>query len=313
MQELQHSKYHLADTLCNESVPVMVREVYQFLTGYAEPTDSNDSDIRKKTEKWMRELLLLEPALELADNLFNRLSANNAMLDEPLPSSGDTSQPLPSIPENDPLQIGGIHHKQVSSIHYQGISYHKKGRFCSYWHQIDEVFNQEPQNVLEIGTGNGFVSDFLIKNGFDLSTLDIDPDLNPTVVGTVLDIPFPDNNFDLVLCCQVLEHLPYESFIPALMQLNRVTRKSVILSLPDMQKVSTIHFQNTKTRFTVFYRHLFSKPIDWKFDGQHYWNIGNKNYPLKRIMDDILTTNFGITRHFRVPENPGHHFFILKK
>jgi hypothetical protein len=51
---------------------------------------------------------------------------------------------------------------QVEPAHYLK-SYDTKGRFISYWHQIDEIFKLSPENVLEIGIGNRFVSDYLKK------------------------------------------------------------------------------------------------------------------------------------------------------
>ncbi len=312
-QELRHSQYKESDIHNNDSVPQMVRDVYKTLNGLTETMEFDDADIRIKTEKWKQELNLLAPALDLADKLFNQLSAQNEILKEPKPNGLSTSQPSNSIPGVETPSIAELIQKQVSSDHYQGTSYNKKPRFCSYWHQIDEVCKQKPQTILEIGVGNGFVSDFLRKAGFNVSTLDLDPNLNPTILGSVLDIPLPERSFDLALCCQVLEHLPYESFIPALEQLHRVVNTSLILSLPDMKPVSRIHFKSPKARIDLLVPHFYTNPIDWEFDGQHYWNIGNKNYPLKRIMDDIKKANFKITRHFRVPENPGHHFFILER
>lgn len=203
--------------------------------------------------------------------------------------------------------------KQVNSDHYYEMTYNSKGRFCSYWHQIDEVIKLKPTSILEIGAGHRFVADFLQKAGIEVTTLDIDPDLKPTVVGSILDMPFPDNNFDVVMCCQVLEHLPYESFMPALKQIYRVSKNHVILSLPNMKPVYRFYVEIPKFQIGFFYPRPFSKKLNWEFNGEHYWNISNQGYPLSRIMSDLEAANFKIRRHYRVPENSFHHFFILSK
>jgi len=202
---------------------------------------------------------------------------------------------------------------QVESGHYFQKGYNKKGRFCSYWHQIDEVYRLQPERILEIGIGNGFVAGFLRNAGFEISTMDIDTELKPTIIGSVINIPVPDNSFDVILCCQLLEHLPYENFIPALIEMRRVVKTGLIISLPDMKLVHRIHVETGIGKISFFYPKFLSRPIAWKFDGQHYWNINNAGYPLKRILSDIEEANLKLIRHYRVPENPGHHFFLLNK
>ena len=53
---------------------------------------------------------------------------------------------------------------QVDHTVYNDLLYNDKGRFNSFWHQIDSVLKLKPANVLEIGTGNGFVKYVLEKN-----------------------------------------------------------------------------------------------------------------------------------------------------
>lgn len=125
---------------------------------------------------------------------------------------------------------------QVQSNHYISENYITKERFNSYFYQIKEVVFQNPKSVLEIGVGNGFLTDALKKKGLKVSTLDIDEKLNPDKVGSVLSLPFADSSFELVICFQVLEHLPYIDFTNALKEIYRVTNNSAILSLPDVER-----------------------------------------------------------------------------
>jgi len=117
---------------------------------------------------------------------------------------------------------------------YLNVRYDSKKRFYSYWHQINEVISIKPIKVLEIGVGNGFVTRYLREKGVNVTTLDIVHDLKPNVAGSVLEIPFADETFDVVSCYEVLEHLPYSDFREALGEIQRVSQRCVILSLPDV-------------------------------------------------------------------------------
>ena len=54
---------------------------------------------------------------------------------------------------------------QVEPNHYFDKSYDTKERFISYWHQVNEIVRLEPDSVLEIGIGSGFVSKYLKEKG----------------------------------------------------------------------------------------------------------------------------------------------------
>src|SRR6186997_2442925 len=116
---------------------------------------------------------------------------------------------------------------------YKSTKYEKVDRWVSYYRQIHEVLALRPENLLEIGKGSGLVSTVLKSRGVDVTSLDIDPGVHPDVVGSVLALPFEDKKFDVTLCAEVLEHLPFEEFPKALSEIRRVTRRAVVLSLPN--------------------------------------------------------------------------------
>jgi len=203
---------------------------------------------------------------------------------------------------------------QVEPNHYFNESYDSKGRFISYWHQIHEIVRLRPKRVLEIGIGNGFVQKYLKEGGLNLTTLDIDQELKPDIIGTVLDIPFADGSFDVIACYELLEHLQYENFYKALSEIFRVCKSYAILSLPDASRVYRVYVQIPKVG--VFKRLIslprLKNPIH-KFNGEHYWEIGKVGYPLSKITKDIERPGFNIKKTYRIFENPYHRFFILKK
>jgi SAM-dependent methyltransferase len=109
---------------------------------------------------------------------------------------------------------------------------------------VREVAALEPQSFLDAGCGEGFVARLILADmpeidlkGCDLSTsaLAIAKQTNPRaefLTGSVVDLPFPDNAFDVVGCFEVLEHLPDDLPRQALAEFARVARRAVVLSVP---------------------------------------------------------------------------------
>ena len=209
------------------------------------------------------------------------------------------------------------HHKNESvkrRPHYFNVDYNTKGRFCSYWHQINEVISLQPENILEIGVGNRFVSNYLKIRDFNLITLDINEGLKPDVTGSVLRIPFIDKFFDIVACYEVLEHLPYGEFSKALKEIYRVSRKHAVLSLPDVTTVYRVNIELSRIKpIKILIPFPFTRPKHHEFGGEHYFEIGKIGYPLKKIESDIEKSGFKIVTTYRVFEFIYHRFFILEK
>jgi len=203
---------------------------------------------------------------------------------------------------------------QVEPNHYFNESYDSKERFISYWHQINEIINLKPKKVLEIGIGNRFVSKYLKERKVNVLTLDIDKKLNPDIVGSVLDVPFPDNSFEVVACYEILEHIQHKNFKKALSEIFRVSKSYAILSLPDASRIYRVYVQIPKigvVKRLISWPRL-KNPIH-KFNREHYWEIGKAGYPLSKITKDIESSGFNIKKTYRIFENPCHRFFILKK
>jgi|SRR3989344_6078797 len=195
---------------------------------------------------------------------------------------------------------------------YFSSNYEDKRRFMSYWYQIKEVSDFHPENVLIIGKGSGLVSEYLKLTGIKAVTLDIDESLKPDVAASVLDMPFGDSEFDVVLCAQVLEHLPYKDFDQAIFEIKRVSKNGAVISLPHFGPAIRFLFKLPLLPEIKFMVKL-PYPKKHKFKEEHYWEIGKRGYPVKKIKKDIEKNRLNITKDFVVFENPLHHFFIVKK
>lgn len=195
-----------------------------------------------------------------------------------------------------------------------GMKYDSKRRFASYWHQIREILERQPKNVLEIGVGSGFVSRYLHDRGIALTTVDNDINLHPDTVADVQKLPFEKNSYDVAVAYEVLEHIPYEDALEALRELCRVSKRYVILSVPDATRVFCFALSIPGIGIV---RKVLSVPIFPRTHrmtkGGHYWEVGKQGLPLSRIMRDLEGSGFHIEKTYRVFENPYHRFFLLRK
>jgi 2-polyprenyl-3-methyl-5-hydroxy-6-metoxy-1,4-benzoquinol methylase len=97
------------------------------------------------------------------------------------------------------------------------------------------------KSVLEVGCGEGKLADHLVRSGprphrflaTDLSLECQAPDIDPMIEfaeASVYELPFENGSFDLVLCCEVMEHL--ERPREALAEVARVAHNFVLMSTP---------------------------------------------------------------------------------
>jgi SAM-dependent methyltransferase len=248
---------------------------------------------------------------------------------------------------------------QVPFEHYWSRAYNSKARVCSYWHQVDEVLALGARTVLEVGPGGGFVTNWLRAVGMGVTTFDMDAAVGADINGSVTDIPLDSGSFDVALCSQVLEHLPFEDAARAVGELARVSRTGVVVSFPDATPWAgaayPLYFpgwyieemrtrmpdsrwrllKNLARRRVRLRDWLFARvvPAEWSIGGrtlelrrlpiprgpwrpeprsQHFWEIGAEGVPLERVVAALEGTGLSIAQDYRVPENPWHHFFVLR-
>lgn len=203
--------------------------------------------------------------------------------------------------------------KQVDKTHYEFTRYMNKERWTSVWHQLDEVIRLNPANTLEIGPGPGIFKQTAALFGLKVETLDLDPDLKPDHVGSATVLPFPDASFDVVCAFQMLEHLPYKTALQAFAEMARVSRRHIVISLPDAKPVWPYRFHMPKFggRMLLFPRPGFTQQKHL-FDGEHYWEINKRGYALDQVLGDLGNV-CRLMNTYRVFENPYHRFLIFEK
>jgi len=193
------------------------------------------------------------------------------------------------------------------------LNYNSKERWLSYWHQISEALEISPERVLVVGKGSGITENSItqLSNGkTDVLTLDINNAVNSDIVGNVTELPFRTGSFDVIICCQVLEHISFDKFPAALGELHRVGGRRVVLSLPHKRKHFKIayHIPFLKERTFIIKHPLTARHCSSK---QHYWEIGRG--VSRRQVVRHMTRLFSIEKEYLNEINCEHRFFILKK
>ncbi len=198
--------------------------------------------------------------------------------------------------------------------------YDDRRMWMSYWHQINEVFKTGGEKVLVVGVGNKTVPNYLRTvseysphKNLEVTTADIDENLDPDRVCDVTELSesFENDEYDTILCAEVLEHLPFEKVKTSLDELYKVTKDWVIISLPYAGQNVRFSLElpdGVRTDFTL----KMTENKEHEDDGWHKWEVGKKGYSKEKITK-LIGKKFEITRSFIPPENLYHLFYVLKK
>ena len=199
---------------------------------------------------------------------------------------------------------------------YYTDGYFSHGQFISFAEQMRLVHSLNRKDILEIGIGNGVVSAFLRKAGLNVTTFDINPNLSPDVVGSVTDLMdiFQHRKFDLILCAEVLEHMPFEDFEQAISNIAGTTNEYAILILPRCQKVIfDIQFSIKIPKLPYIEKGLFLSMPNSNITPEHHWELDSSKETKLKEIDTILKKHFTILDSGRFRFRSCHHYFILKK
>lgn len=96
--------------------------------------------------------------------------------------------------------------------------------------------------ALDVGARDGVIAIPLTETYDSVTAVDLNaPELDHPKVrtrqGNIASLPFSDGEFDLVVCAEVLEHLPPELVTKACSELVRVSRDRILIGVPYKQDI----------------------------------------------------------------------------
>jgi ubiquinone/menaquinone biosynthesis C-methylase UbiE len=160
-------------------------------------------------------------------------------------------------------------------------------------------FFQNPKNCLDVGCGTGKLVKYLRLLGVDARGIEIsehaiqlaDRDIRPFLkLGTISELPYKDNTFDMVLTYDVLERIDRSQIKKALEETVRVSRKYIFHKF----------FTRENLWFNLFHRKDFSMV---SFFPRKYW---------VRILSSLKDANI-IKLPFHLPLFMETKFLLKKK
>lgn len=151
---------------------------------------------------------------------------------------------------------------------------------------VNDVLNLVPKDVkkiLDIGCGNGLITNSLPQDiyvcGLDISEEALKYVQREKIVGSIENLPFEDEEIDLVLSTDTIEHLPPEVLENGICEIQRVASKYVLIAVPYKENLEYAQTKCKKcsTRFHVNW-HIHS------FDVQKIYKLFDEDkFRLRKI------------------------------
>lgn len=206
--------------------------------------------------------------------------------------------------------------KYLDRTEYFNEAYFSLPQLFSFSHQIHLIHSLNPKNILEIGIGNGFVSNFLKNAGYKVTTADINPALEPDIVAPILDLRNEiEEGFDLVVCCEVLEHMPFELFVESIRVISDIG-DNCLITLPRYKRrwgfnglldLPNVPIRGFNINFSIpFYKKKLQ-------DSAHFWEVGYNKQTSREALLEHLKCNFDEVINGFFHLNPYHEYFVCKE
>lgn len=131
-------------------------------------------------------------------------------------------------------------------------------REISLAENIAQVLPRSFSNLVDVGCGEGYLLYALQKRWKNAQYLGLDLTQGRIAVtqknvpsalllrGDVSHLPFPDKAFDIVICSELLEHM--EAYLQVVEELLRITRKRLIITVPNELPLVKIMCPKCKTK-----------------------------------------------------------------
>lgn len=126
---------------------------------------------------------------------------------------------------------------------------------------VDTILKYKHDKVLDVGCGLASVVHLLRDNGVNAYGVDFAKDLEEVwgkteylKISDAKNLPYPDQEFDLVLSSDFFEHIPEEEIDQVVSEMNRVGKKVIALVADDIGEILNLRQQQY---------HCTHKPLDW--------------------------------------------------
>lgn len=160
-------------------------------------------------------------------------------------------------------QTKGDYHRELDSEwRYYPIYIAKTDYLTKYLEGIPES-----AKILDAGCGEGVLVEKYREMGYNITGLDLNYSSEHVTKGDLLNMPFEDEAFDIVLCLDVIEHLNFQDQVPALREMHRILKEdgTVLLAIPNLAHFASrlsFLFTGSLIRTSTVARHRGDRPIN---------------------------------------------------
>ncbi len=181
--------------------------------------------------------------------------------------------------------------------------------------QIMHIHDLNPKSMIEIGVGNGLTSTFMRDSGIPVTTSDINPNLDPDICCPIAEIveKVGERTYDLVVCCEVLEHMPVDQIEDNIKTLRSLGNR-LYLTLPSYAYAYGFSFL-MKIPFVKakdFFFHFFlPKKINLS-KTEHYWEVGSEAATKRKSIINVLKRHYTEVRSGRISFQPSQIYFVAE-
>lgn len=206
---------------------------------------------------------------------------------------------------------GAARESALSRDEYFSDHYFSMLQLCTQSHQIHDIHKLRPTDIIEVGIGNGFTSSFLRAAGYDVTTADINADLRPDISAPLSELPsrVRGRKFDLAVCCEVLEHMPFEIFEESVETLRQLS-PNLYLTIPNYSKFFGFSGYFDVPRLRQLINLGVWLPIPRKITPEHFWEINSRRGTSRLAIRSILERHFARVVDYSYKLNRYHHVFV---
>lgn len=196
--------------------------------------------------------------------------------------------------------------------------YYSAKRIGQQWLQVNLLKGLPVRKVLEVGPYKGLVTAMLDNAGYEVTTLDIMPRAferpsRPHISADLVGLePNKIVGFEAILCCETLEHLPWEEVDGVLATFRDSGVRFLIVSVPyEAFQIELLLYIN---RFTCRQRFAFKKLRFLKSFTPHaepyghMWEVGYRKRSLRAWESKLKAAGWRILlREFTYPTRSVFH------
>ena len=169
------------------------------------------------------------------------------------------------------------------------------------------------ESIMDVGCGDGRLINILAGKfkttvGVEISESLLTKVQTRTICCSCSDIPVEDSSFDLVMCNEVLEHLPSDLYAETISELQRISRRYILVTVPYRENLrmryarcaQCNHVFHAWHHLRTFKRSDLERDFGGAYEPVTWVTFGNKE---KRLNSSLL----------RISQNWGNQWFRQEK